>query len=332
MTLDWRAYIQDHFLISTKTGSVVPFIFNDVQNEFYDRLISKYGPSLEGVRENVVKGRQQGFSSVIDGLKTAKFLATLMETGQMFNAQIISHKAEETKPLFKRINLFIDSWLNKKKTKGITRKTLFTIDNKTSYFEMYNGSSLFVGTAGAKTLGRGGTLQAIHWSECAFYPDTEQMVASQLITGAEQQVMDGTGMIFRESTGNMVDDFMYVEFFKGLENRGSFGSNFYEWWKTKEYVKSVPDGYDFDNARVLGEVGYTYDLLQEMGLSDEQIYWWIGKLEDAKTPKEGLREYPNTVYDAFLASGDYFFNSLALKEHKSRVKGVSPIGEGLIYV
>lgn len=327
LKLDWRTYIQDNFLIIDKTGNKVPFIFNDIQNDFYDYLITKYGPTLEGVRENIVKGRQQGFSSVIDGLKTAKFLMSNTQDAPLFSSQIISHKSEETRPLFKRVNLFVDSWLEKK---GIQRKDFFKVDNKTSYFETYKGSSLFVGTAGAKTLGRGGTLQGIHWSECAFYPDTEQMVASQLVTGAEQQVMDGTGMIFRESTGNMVDDFMYVEFFKGLEGKGSFGSLFYEWWKTREYRKKVPQGYDFNSVSALVEVGYTYDLLKDMKLDDEQIYWWIGKLENARTPKEGLREYPITIYDAFLSSGGYFFNSITLKEYKQKV--IQPITEGLIYV
>lgn len=327
MRIDWRAFIQKYFKIVDKTGQVVPFIFNDVQNEYYNSLIDYYGVELEGVRDNIVKGRQQGFSALIDGLKTAKFIISNQEQAPVFNSQIISHKSEETKPLFKRINLFLDSYLE---VKGIDRKNFLKIDNKTSYFETNKGSSMFVGTAGAKTLGRGGTLQSIHWSECAFYPDTPILNASQLITGAEQQVLDSTGMIFRESTGNRVDDLMYTEFFKGLSGKGSYRSIFYEWWKTKEYRKQAPENYDFVNNKALLEVGYTYSMLKDMNLDDQQIYFFITKLEDSETPKMGLREYPITIYDAFLSSGEYFFDSTALKEHQSRVR--EPIKESLIYL
>lgn len=313
----WREFIQDNFQIKTKEGYIVPFIFNEVQNQFYDYLINKYGQSLQGVRENIVKGRQQGFSSLIDGLKTAMFLVSNKEGLPVFGSQIISHKDKETKPLFDRVNLFVDSYLDKRK---IDRKKFLAIDNKTSYMETYKGSNIFVGTAGAKTLGRGGTLQSIHWSECAFYPDTPILNAGQLVLGAEQQIKDGVGMIFRESTGNRVGDFMYSEFFKGKEGVGSFGSVFVEWFKTREYVKEVPQGYEFNND-ILSKVGYTYDILKnDFHLGDDQIYWWIKKLESAEDPKLGLREYPMIVEDAFLASGDYYFDSTALKEAKARVK------------
>lgn len=305
-------------MIRDKRGFEVPFIFNDVQNWFYDYLIDKYGHTLQGVRENIVKGRQQGFSSVIDGLKTAMFLVSNSTGLPAFGGQIISHKETETKPLFDRVNLFVNSYLAKKK---VDRKQFLSIDNKTSYLETPKGSNLFIGTAGAKTLGRGGTLQGLHWSECAFYPQTTILDGAKLMTSAEQQILDGVGMIFRESTGNMVDDIMYNEFKKGLEGVGSFGSVFVEWYKTKEYAREIPNGYELEQSPIWTKVGYTYKLVKELHqVSDEQLYWWIKKLESADNPKEGLREYPLVFEDAFLASGEYYFDSLALKRASSLVQ------------
>ena len=61
----YREFIQKYFAILDKeTQKPVPFILNIVQRKYYDILLQTY-PNLEGVREIVLKARQEGISSFV---------------------------------------------------------------------------------------------------------------------------------------------------------------------------------------------------------------------------------------------------------------------------
>ncbi len=310
MRIDYKGFIEQYFMIRTKSGRVVPFVFNDVQNRYYETLVFDY-PTMQGIRENDLKARQEGFSSIIDGIFTVDFIAGELGWIDPVSGQVISHKEAETKPLFKRIDLYLDSWLQ---AKNISRKRFLKTDNKVSYFEGFRGSELFVGTAGAKTLGRGGTLQNLHWSECGFYPNTPILNAKDLVTGAEQQVADGIGKIFRESTGESRVGFWPDEYFAGKDGLGDFKSRFFPWFENPEYSRDVPTGYIIPAE--------WRERMKRYGLTREQIYWYIKKIESRKTPKERdvmIREYPFEDRDAFLASGQCYFDTTILASYLSTV-------------
>lgn len=336
---DYKGFIEDHFNIKTKEGVLTPFKFNEVQDLYYSLLLKDY-PLMKGLRENILKGRQQGFSSLIDGFLTTDFLLSAQKLLPIISGQIISHKKEETKPLFDRVNLYIESWLDKQTQLNSLpmikkRKWLLAEDNtsRTSmYLRTHTGAELYVGTAGAATLGRGGTLQNYHWSEVGFYPDTENKSVSELVTGAEQQILDGIGMIFRESTGNMEDDFFYNEFFLGLEPETVFTSRFFEWWLTSEYIVPLPKGYKF-SARE-NELVQRYNLetkMKSFNWSIEQFNWYIKKLVSSQDPREIVREYPCTAEEAFMGQGERYFDTDALNFYRLE-KQLEPIKTGeLVY-
>ncbi len=318
--IDYRRFIQDNFRIRNKKGEEIPFIFNGVQNRYYDILTEEY-PDMQGIRENDLKARQEGFSSIIDAILTADFIMAELGHIPAVGGQIISHKEADTKPLFRRVDLFIDSFLQKA---NIDRKAFLKTDNKVSYIEGFRGSELFVGTAGAKTLGRGGTLQNIHWSECGFYPNTPVLNSRDLVIGAEQQVADGIGKIFRESTGESRIGFWPEEYFAGKEGLGDFRSRFFPWFENPEYSRPVPDGYiiqaEWEAKR------------KRFGLTREQIYWYIKKIESKLKPTERakmVREYPFEDREAFLSSGSCYFDVNILNKYLSNT--IEPMKEDLMY-
>ena len=318
MKINYKAFIEENFNIKNKKGEIVPFILNDPQNMYWEELKKDY-PDLQGIRENMDKARQEGFSSFIDAIFVTDFIFSFLGKLPIISGQIISHKDKEVKPLFERADLFFNSWLEKNDVK---RNEVLEQDNKSSYIKAKNGAELFVGSAGAKTLGRGGTLQNIHWSEVAFYPNTEILNAEDLIIGAEQQVADGIGKIFRESTGNTRADFFAVEYFRGKEGLGEFKSRFYGWYLFKEYRKEVPEGYEFSQE--------WKEKMAKYKLSPEQIYWYIKKLENAKDRKKMIREYPFEDVESFLTSGECYFDTESLKAHLNRC--IEPMKENVIYV
>lgn len=324
--IDYRGFIKDNFQIVDEKGNKKPFIFNDIQDIYYNQLVSDYGDELIGVRENVLKARREGFSSLIEGIFMADFILSTLGKLPIISGQIVSHKAEETKPHIKRANLFLDSYLEKSK---ISRKQFLKKDD-TSYMESVRGAEYYVGTAGAKTMGRGGTLQNLHWTEVAFYPNTEILNAENIVMPAEQQIADDIGKIFRESTGNTLVDYFATEYIDGKDNRGDFKSRFFPWFMFGSYKREVPSDFVFTEDHK--------QFMEIHKLSKEQMYWYINKVLNKKgVTKDGedklrkaKREYPTTDMEAFIMSGKMYFNTEAIEKYRLGAK--EPMKEKLIYV
>jgi hypothetical protein len=316
--IDYRAFIEDNFLIKNKEGQIVPFILNETQNFYYDIMVKEYGGELRGVRENILKFRQPGFSSLIDAMFTVDFIMSEEGKIPIIDADIVSHKESDTVVLFNRVSTFLDSWLHKMKKE---RADFLAIDSKT-LIKGKRGAQIYVQTASARVSGRGGTKQNIHWSEVAFYPNTEILNANTLVLGSEQQVMDGVGKIFRETTGNTDVDFFAEEYYRGLEGKSEFKSRFLGWWLHKEYSKEPP--VDWLMPPEYKKIHKLY------GTTSAQCYWHWYKVTKAKDPKLMLREYPIDEGDAFIGDGTQYFDPFLTKYYMDFLK--EPISSNLIYV
>lgn len=316
--IDYRRFIEDNFLIKDKTGTIVPFIFNETQNFYYDLMLGEYGEELQGVRENILKFRQPGFSSMIDAIFTVDFIFSELGKIPIIDADIVSAREKDTIVLFNRVSGFLDSWLNKV---GKTRKEFLEIDS-TTLMKGFTGAQMYVQTASAKVSGRGGTKQNIHWSEVAFYPNTEILNASTLVLGAEQQVMDGVGKIFRETTGNTDVDFFAEEYYRGVEGQSEFKSRFLGWWLHKEYTKQPPVGW-----LMPPEYRKIHD---KYGATAGQCYWHWFKVQHAKDAQLFRREYPTDDTEAFIGDGTQYFDLMLTKYYMDFIK--EPISSNLIYV
>ncbi len=315
--IDYKGFIEDNFQIKTKEGRIVPFIFNDTQNYYYNLLLKDY-PKLEGIRENLLKFRQWGGSSLIDGIFAADFIFSEQGKIPLIDTDIVSHKDKETKVLFNRFSFFVDSWLAKN---SLSRRSFLSIDS-TEHLKGIKGAEVWVQTANARVSGRGGTKQNIHWSETGFYPNTEVLSAEDLVTASEQQVADGIGKIFRESTGNISGDFFSTEYERGKLGEGEFKSRFLGWWTHKEYSRKPPSDWD---------VPLMYQkLIEEFGINRDQCYWHFKKMLTAKDKKKIRREYPMDDTEAFLMSGELYFDSEAIIYYDNQKQ--KEIKTDLIYV
>lgn len=325
--VDYKEFIEENFLIKNKKGEVVPFKFNETQNYYYKLLEADY-PDFQGVRENDLKFRQPGFSSLIDAMFATDFILSELGEAPITDSDIYSHKMEETKVLFDRVSdYYYNAWIsnafdldfNEEKDQiNKVRSTLLELDSGTK-MKGTKGALINVQTASAKVSGRGGTKQNIHWSEIAFYQNTEIMSAEDLVNAAEQQVMDGYGKIFRETTGNIAGDYFDKEYQKGIDGIGEFKSRFLGWWLHKDYQRS-----DVPSDWVVPQ--YYEDIVHRYSVPVEQIYWHFRKT-NRLTDKKKIREYPTYAREAFLYKGDPYFDSEALQAYTSEV--VTPISQGI---
>lgn len=308
--IDYKAFIEHYFKIKTKAGEVVPFILNEDQDHYLNILIEDY-PNMQGIRENDLKSRQVGWSSLLDAIGATDFIMAELGKTPLFDGDIVSHKDKETGVLFNRFNLFLDSYLEKEE---LTRKQFLSEDTG-DHVTGNKGSQMWVQTASARVSGRGGTKQFIHWSEVAFYSNTPVINASELVTGAERQVGDGIGKIFRESTGNIAGEFFQLEYQAGKDGISEFKSRFFPWFLHKDYSFTAPHDW------IAPEY---YKKLIDDGITNDQCYWHFKKTKGL-TDEKMMREYPSDDTEAFLLGGSPYFDKLAIIHYSNQAS--SPLKE-----
>ena len=317
--IDYKGFIEEYFTITTIDGEIVPMKFNDVQNFYYDLILKEYGKGLAPVRENILKSRRFGFSSLIDAIFCVDFILGEIGVTNLANSSVYSYRQKDTDELFKRVNQFIDSYLliaysggelsyenpNDRQILPTLRARFLKKDVGGTIIEGQNGSVYDCLTAGAKVSGRGGTRQNIHWSEVAFYNNTDILDARELVVGAEKQVSDGIGKIFRETTGNVADNFFAEEYQAGKDGRSQFKSRFLAWYLFGAYKEKAPEDWEMPAY-------YT----QIPNITRDQAYWHFIKT-NGLTSKLEMREFPTTDTEAFLLGGDPYFRSESIVHYNS---------------
>lgn len=188
---DYKGFIEELFsILDRESQKPVPFRLNQVQEKYYQMLQEEY-PNLEGAREIVLKARQEGLSSFVLALFAVDFLM------EPYSVSIcISHRKDATDLLFRKVKFYIESYCMKM---GIDPKSLFKSDNKNMIENATNNAVFYIGTAGAKVGGRGGSCKNILFSECL---SKNSLVIGKdgfvfPITDVPDRVRDGNGALIR---------------------------------------------------------------------------------------------------------------------------------------
>jgi hypothetical protein len=264
------------------------------------------------------------------GIFTVDFILSGIGQIDIVNSDIYSYKDSDTKEHFDRVNMFLDSWLLKsqggdylnpdhRKELDALRKQFLKVDRRSdgsNMLETPNGTQIQTKTASAKVSGRGSTKQNIHWTEPAFYPNTDILSAEDLMTGAEEQVPQGFGKIVRESTGNLAADYYAKEYYMGKDGKSDFKSRFIAWYSHKAYSRAIEGTFDIPQ--------YYEKLVEEGKATPEQVYWHYLKTRQL-TNKKKLREYPTFDTEAFLFGGSPFFSGESLISHMKNM--IDPVKE-----
>lgn len=267
------------FTIVDKSRRTVPFFFNEVQQDFIKQLVqhrSKNKPFF------VLKGRQQGFTSLITALQLAYAISmrnfagfTIADSGDntlaIFNDKgrmVYERLCDELKPT-ERFN---------------SRNELF--------FDKLN-SSWRIATA-SEQVGRSRTLNFVHFSEVAFY----EVPLSSLQKGIGEALVPGAIVIY-ETTANGYNEA------KDLWDGGKCINLFYEWWKTSEYRSSRVEVLNNISDAWLAE---RIEVLKALGLDENQLAWYVEKYDSYLDKNTIKQEYPMTPDEAFVSSGTCAFD------------------------
>lgn len=289
--------------IKTKSGQVVPFTMNRAQLYLHQQIEDQRRTTGK-VRVLVVKGRQQGISTYLEG---RFYWRTSMSRGK--RAYILTHEQAATDNLFAITGRYHDNCPDqvKPQTKNHSAKAL-TFNKLDSEFS--------VATAGSKDTGRSGTGQFFHGSEVAFWDN-----AADHMAGIGQTIPNETGTeIALESTGNGVGNVFHGLCQDAIRGHSDYRLVFIPWFWEPGYRATPPAGWMPD--------GNGAEYIDLYGISLEQAYWRERKIRTDFRGDTDLfdQEYPATVELAFRRQAVESLIPLALVERAMRNTDVEATG------
>ena len=306
--------------------SILPFRFNAAQRHIH-RKIEQQKASTGWVRALILKGRQQGASTYVEG---RNYWKTTNNRGQ--KSYILTHAQPATDNLFAMVDRY------HKNAPAFVRPVVGKSNAKELSFPDLD-SSYQVATAGAKGAGRSATLTNVHGSEVAFWENADTHLAGML---QAVPLAPGTEVIL-ESTANGVGNVFHKLWQEAEAGLSDFVAIFVPWFWQDEYSRPVPDDFEISHdAEAVPEGEPTEAEYQEaFKLSDEQMFWRRRKMSELGGGEKGYwlfkQEYPATADEAFQSSSEHSFISrkLILRARRSTVAtegpliiGVDPSGQG----
>lgn len=299
---DFDHYSAKCLKIRTKSGSIEALTLNKAQRYIHGRL-EEQRASAGRVRALILKGRQQGCSTYVAGRFYHK--ASHRKGTRVF---ILTHEQSATDNLFGMAHRYHEH------CPSLVRPATGASNAKELSFSKLDGG-YEVGTAGTKAVGRSKTIQLLHGSEVAFWPN-----AASHFSAVVQAVPDLPDTeIILESTANGVGGEFHARWQDAEAGEGDYQAIFVPWFWQDEYRKACPPSFVMTDEEI--------DHAQTHELDAEQINWRRSKLSELKDPMLFKQEYPATAAEAFQATGhDSFITpELVMSARKNKLEGIGPL-------
>ena len=295
---DFIHYASKCLKIRTKSGAVEPFALNKAQLYIHEQLEKQKGETGK-VRALVLKGRQQGVSTLIGG----RFYHKVSHHFGM-QAFILTHALDATQNLYKMAQRYYEN------TPAPVKPQVTTSNSKELIFGLLD-SGYKLGTAENKAVGRSATIQLLHGSEVGFWNN-----AAEHAKGIMQAVPNAFNTeIIMESTANGVGNFFHQQWQQAEAGQSDYIAIFVPWFWQTEYAVKVDEAFSTTSAED--------ELMFQHGLTVEQIAWRRLKITEFSVngmdgEKAFKQEYPCTSVEAFQTTGEdtYISSELIMRARK----------------
>jgi hypothetical protein len=308
---DFRYYALKALKIRTKAGAIKPFELNKPQ-EFLHEIAERQLKEKGKVRLNILKGRQEGISTYVEG---RFYWKTTHRRG--VRAFILTHEEDATKNLFEMAERFHEN------VNPLVKPSTGAANAKELHFDLLD-SGYRVGTARTKGTGRSSTIQYFHGSEVAFWPN-----AAEHAKGVFQAIPDeGETEVFRESTANGMGNYFHEQWKLAEHGKGEYWNVFIPWFWMTEYRKPLEDDFSITHDEI--------DLKEQYELDDQQINWRRQKIIDlsangADGEAAFKQEYPMNAAEAFQLTGKLGLikPKWVTRARKAKVSAIGPLVAGV---
>ena len=325
----FRLLDEGYLRIKTEDAKLIELHLNEPQRLFFEIAKKRYDEK-KPVRIWLLKGRQEGMSTGIEA-----WLYALTSQADNINTLIMADEKEHSNNLFEMSKLYHEQL--DKHYPHLAPKLKKSNEKKLEFEGMH--SQIIIATAENLEAAISHTFHLVHLSEVAYFRDM-----ATLMNNLNQGVPDLPGtIIIGETTANGCNMF-YREFKRAIKGKSDWIGIFIPWFVAKKYSKPLEDGKLYPIEDIPWNDEYTHDkfiesereLRNKHKLSNEQLNWrrWAIQNKLQEDVDKGLHPislfkqyYPSNWEEAFLMSGNSFFDRSGLEIQKVKIKKPSRVGE-----
>ncbi len=298
---DFPHYAAKCLKIRTKAGAVESLVLNQAQTFLHFELEEQLEKTGR-IRALIVKGRQQGCSTYVEG----RFYHKVTHRHGV-RAYILTRLDETTAALFEMTKRYQEH------CPEVVRPHTRASNARELVFDVLD-SAYKVGTAGSRGAGLGQTIQYFHGSEVAYWPNADRHIAGVLQAIPNAACTE----IILESTSAGPQGVFYEMWQAASRGDSGYIPIFIPWFWQDEYREPVPKGF----TRTEEEEVYA----RAYGVDDEQLQWRRTKTVECGSEINFKREYPATAEEAFALGPDTFFECWTPRTHSGTPWHVIPTG------
>lgn len=294
------------------TGKDIPFVLNRGQRLVLERLERM---RLEGrpIRLMLLKSRQWGGSTLVQLYMS--WIQLIHKRN--WNSVICAH----IKDASKNIRAMLERSVKNMIPIGWVKVNIRPYQQTQNIKEIVErGCLITVGTAVEPDSVRSQDAKMAHFSEIAFFPNTDNNNPESLEASIVSSIpVEPYTMVVRESTANGVGDHFHREWEKAKNGETLYDALFVQWYTIDMYSKSFDGGYYLGNGKwtdgsiddfVASLTDYEYNLfVNHKGCLLENINWRRLMRGQMVSEAKMRQEYPSDDIEAFQDSGSPVFRA-----------------------
>lgn len=311
------------------TGELIPFVMNRAQRQFH-KVVMQDIEDNKPVRIITLKARQHGISTYIQML----FSWIQKVKKRRWNSVVCAHINDAAKNIRSMYTRSMETMI----PIGGVRYTISNFDQTQNIKEVpERGCRITVGTAEKPDSVRSQNPKLAHFSEVAFYPDTDKKKTSALLSSiiGTMKLVPWTVVVY-ESTANGLGDYFETEYSRAKRGESAYSPVFLPWYYNPNYAEPITGSYFGFNGKKLK--GSTEKFIKSMneyewGLFNnneevtlEKINWYRAKAGEMSSVSEMRQEFPSDDIEAFQDSGKPVFRSDDIEALRSDCKAPVAIG------
>ena len=288
-----------NFKIKPRSGArLIPLLLNPHQMQIW-RAMYRQAMAGEPVRVIVLKFRKAGCSTLVEAL--GYFLTKYVPH---WRTVVIAHEADSTNEIFQ---------ISKRGYQNDPRRIESLKAGNRRELSYHHDSQFATLTAGGHFAGSGSTINMLHCSELAKWPNDMIGIADQLASVMQAVPGDPSSIVVIESTANRKDvsgefEQRFRDAFAGMS---SYAAVFTGWAEEESNAVPLRDG------ETLAYDDYEQKARALHGLTDAQLNWRRKKKRDDYAGSDTLfqQDYPLTHDEAFQVTEGKIFPMLRADIH-----------------
>lgn len=299
-------------IIDKLSARPIRFKLNRAQRRLLKKILEQLKEGRQ-INVQILKAKQMGFSTLVEMI--FKWIQIVHKKN--WNSVICAH--DQTAAI--NIRAMYGDSVKEMVPIGGEKMTMGNFES-THNIKLINqtGCRITVGTALKPESTRSQNVKMVHFSEMAFYPDTDNNNPALIETSVISSMTDGPfTAIIRESTANGEGDYFHKQWLLAKKGETAYYPFFAPWFEIELYEIL------FDGKYVLPKGGKTkkgtvQDFIDSMTESEwllfnnhkectlENLNWYRWKLSTMPSEWQMKQEYPSNDIEAFQSSGNPVFN------------------------